>query len=140
MTQTVPDGFTPHFRKSAVTDPWEPLYSKLEERAVIIGLHIGAAHCNSRGLVHGGVIAALADNAMGLSCGRAIAADGRQISGLVTVSLSLDYLGAAKLGGWLTFEPDVIKAGGSLAFVRALIKSDGTEIARASATFKLPSR
>jgi acyl-coenzyme A thioesterase PaaI-like protein len=26
-----------------------------------------AVHCNSRGFVHGGVIAALADNAMGLS-------------------------------------------------------------------------
>jgi len=23
-----PDGFVPHFRKSPVTDPWEPLYSR----------------------------------------------------------------------------------------------------------------
>jgi hypothetical protein len=29
----IPDGFEPHFRKSPLTDPWEPLYSKRTERA-----------------------------------------------------------------------------------------------------------
>jgi acyl-coenzyme A thioesterase PaaI-like protein len=66
---TAPEGFAPHFRKSPVTEPWEPLYSKTSADGVEIGLTIAPEHCNSRGFLHGGVIAALADNAMGLSFG-----------------------------------------------------------------------
>ena len=61
----VPDGFERHFRRSGLTDPWEPLYSRKLDDRVQIGLTLAAPHCNSRGLVHGGLIAALADNAMG---------------------------------------------------------------------------
>ncbi len=63
--QTPPAGFAPHFRKSPVTDPWEPLYSRVLDDRVVIGFHVAGAHTNSRGMLHGGLIAALADNAMG---------------------------------------------------------------------------
>ena len=39
----IPAGFEPHFRKSPLTDPWEPLYSKRTDKAVIIGLAAGKA-------------------------------------------------------------------------------------------------
>ena len=80
-----PEGFEPHFRKSGLTDPWEPIFSKVVPgEAVILGLRIGPAHVNSRGLAHGGLLAALADNAMGLSC---IEQAGREtVSGLLTAS------------------------------------------------------
>ena len=64
----VPEGFEPHFRRSPLTDPWEPLYSKRNDQAVVIGLRLAKPHTNGRGLIHGGLIAALADNAMGYSC------------------------------------------------------------------------
>ncbi len=64
----VPSGYEPHFRKSPVTDPWEPLFVRRDGGALSLGLRIAAAHCNGRGLLHGGVISALADNAMGLAC------------------------------------------------------------------------
>jgi acyl-coenzyme A thioesterase PaaI-like protein len=51
----------PHFRKSPLTDPWEPLYSKRTENAVIVGLRVAEPHTNSRGVAHGGLIATLAD-------------------------------------------------------------------------------
>ena len=63
-----PDGFTPHFRDSPLTDPWKPLWSRIVDRTVILGLWLAVPHTNSRGLAHGGLISALADNAMGLSC------------------------------------------------------------------------
>ena len=53
-----------HFRRSPLTEPWEPLFSRKEARKVVMGLHVREAHCNSRGLLHGGLIAALADNAI----------------------------------------------------------------------------
>ena len=128
-----PEGFAPHFRKSPVTDPWEPLLSRRVEGTVQIGMRLRNAHCNSRGLLHGGVIAALADNAMGLSCASALAS----VGGLVTVSLSLDYVGTAKLGQWMQIEPRVLRTGKSMAFADALIRADGDIIARASATFRV---
>src|SRR5258708_22803513 len=63
----IPEGFEPHFRKSPFTDPWEPLYSKRTE-AVIMGLRLAKPHTNARGLIHGGLIASLAANALGFSC------------------------------------------------------------------------
>ena len=136
---TPPAGFAPHFRKSAVTDPWEPLYSRTIDGVVQIGLFIAPAHCNSRGLVHGGVIATLADNAMGLSLGVAARARNPDDAphGFLTVGLTLDYLAAAKIGQWLLVEPRVLKAGRSLGFTDALVTADGKPIARASASFTL---
>jgi len=130
-----PDGFAPHFRKSRVTDPWEPLFSRRRaDGAVEIGLTIAASHCNSRGMLHGGVIAALADNAMGLSCGAVM--DPPPAKGLVTVSLTVDYVGAGRVGQWLLVAPRVIRAGRTLGFVDALVTAGDAIVARASATFR----
>jgi acyl-coenzyme A thioesterase PaaI-like protein len=67
VPERIPEGYERHFRTSPLTDPWEPLYSKAENGSIILALRIRQAHCNSRGFAHGGLISALADNAMGLS-------------------------------------------------------------------------
>ena len=135
MTATaIPEGFERHFRKSPLTDPWEPIYSKRTAEAVIIGLRLATPHTNSRGLIHGGLIAALADNAMGLSCAARLDSEG---SRLVTVSLSIDFVGTAQLGQWLVVETDVIKAGGTLCFAQCLVTADGANVARASGSFSV---
>ena len=60
MTVTdIPAGFERHFRQSPLTDPWEPLFSKRTDKAVVIGLRLAKPHTNGRGLIHGGLIAAL---------------------------------------------------------------------------------
>lgn len=134
----VPDGFERHFRRSGLTDPWEPLYSRKLDDRVQMGLVLAEPHCNSRGLVHGGLIAALADNAMGLSCAVALAAAGREVSGgLVTISLGTDYLGSAKLGDWLEIDPEPVKTGGSICFARAMVRANDQPVAMANATFKI---
>jgi uncharacterized protein (TIGR00369 family) len=130
----IPDGFERHFRQSPLTDAWEPIYSKRTEGAVIIGLRLATPHTNSRGLVHGGLITSLADNAMGLSC--AVKLDGGG-SRLVTISLSVDFVRSAQVGQWLAVEPDVIKTGSTIGFAQSLIKADGVVIARANATFRV---
>ena len=58
----IPAGFERHFRQSPLTEPWEPLYSRRTDKAVIIGLRLTKPHTNGRGLIHGGLIATLADN------------------------------------------------------------------------------
>ncbi|MDB5573762.1 MAG: thioesterase [Tardiphaga sp.] len=134
MTMDVPEGFVRHTRSSPLTEPWEPIYSKRSDSAVILALRLAKPHTNSRGMVHGGLIAALADNAMGLSCGVKIDSGGTR---LVTVSLAVDYLGTAQIGQWLTIEPDVVKTGRTLCFAQCLVKAGGEVVARANGTFKL---
>jgi uncharacterized protein (TIGR00369 family) len=129
----IPEGFEPHFRKSPLTDPWEPLYSRKTDKAVIIGLRLAKPHTNSRGLIHGGLIAALADGAMGYSC--ALATGWR--SSFVTISLAVDFTGSAKIGQWLAIESDVIRTGNTICFAQCLAKADDAVIARANATFRV---
>lgn len=135
-----PDGFEPHTRRSPVTDPWQPLFARTTADSVELGVVVREAHCNGRGFVHGGVVAALADNAMGLSVVQAVRRAGgeaaAQRSG-VTVGLTLDYLANGKVGQWLQVTPRLLRVGGSLGFVDALVTADGAPIARASATFRL---
>jgi uncharacterized protein (TIGR00369 family) len=129
----IPEGFGPHFRKSPFTDPWEPLYSKKTEKAVIMGLRLATPHTNARGLIHGGLIAALADNAMGYSCAQAMG----WASSLVTISLAIDFVGSAEIGQWLSVESEVIRTGSTICFAQSLIKADEAVIARASGTFRV---
>jgi uncharacterized protein (TIGR00369 family) len=135
--ETVPEGFIPHLRKSPLTDPWEPLYARQASDRLVLGVRVRPEHCNSRSMPHGGFLAALADNAMGLSLGVNLAAARQPAGGLVTVSLTLDYLGSAKLGQWLEFDTDFVKLGRSICFAEATVRADGVAVARARATFKL---
>lgn len=138
MPAEPPEGFAPHFRKSPLTDPWEPLFSSVFEDRVIIGLYVREPHTNSRGMLHGGLIAALADNAMGLSCVQVMTRDGRKpAGGLVTVSMATDFIGAAKLGQWIAVDTQYVKTGKTLCFAQAFITADSEVIARADARFKV---
>jgi uncharacterized protein (TIGR00369 family) len=129
----IPEGFEPHFRKAPFSDPWEPIYSKRSDRAVEIGLRIAKAHTNARGFTHAGLIASLADNAMGYSCGQATG----WTTSYVTISLAVDYIGSGQIGQWLSVEGEVIKTGSTVCFAQCLVKADGLTIARANATFRV---
>jgi len=129
----VPPDFEPHLRHSPATDPWEPLYSRRRGDGVDLAFVVRPAHCNGRGLVHGGVLAALCDNTMGLSLGVVL---GREAS-LLTISLAVDYLGSARIGDVVLITPRVVHAGRSIGTCDALATSDGRPIARANASFRI---
>lgn len=137
MPPRIPEGFEPHTRTSPVTAPWEPIFARHDEDRIRLGLEVRVDHTNSRGLLDGGLIAALADNAMGLSLGVALARQGRPVEGLITTSLSLDFLGKAQLGQWLEFDTQFAHVGRSQGVTQAFVLADGNIIARANATFRL---
>ncbi|HMN72727.1 MAG TPA: PaaI family thioesterase [Rhodoblastus sp.] len=128
-----PQGFAPHFRRSPLTEPWEPIYSRRTDTAVVIGLRAGPAHLNSRGLVHGGLLTCLADNAMGLSCGLRLAKGPR----LLTANLSIDFLSVASSGQWIAFETTFVRPGRTLCFAQAFVTADGEICARANGVFRV---
>lgn len=137
MDDAVPEGFSAHTRRSPITDPWEPLYARMTEDRLVLATRVREPHCNSRQMPHGGFLAAMADNAMGLSLGLNLARAGASVDGLVTVSLTLDYLDSARLGQWLEFETDFIKLGRSICFAEATVRADGLPVARARGSFKV---
>jgi uncharacterized protein (TIGR00369 family) len=129
----VPADFVLHTRSSAVTKPWEPIYAGQRDGSFRLGLIIAEAHCNSRHMLHGGVIAALADNAMGLT----LAYVSGRVGSVVTTSLAVDYFGLGKSGQWLEIAPRLVSAGKSSGIVDALVSADGTVVARANASFRI---
>jgi uncharacterized protein (TIGR00369 family) len=131
---TIPSDFQPHYRKSPVTDPWEPLYSRRRVDGLDLLFEVRAAHCNSRGFLHGGVLASLCDNVMGLSLGTVL---NNANANIVTLTLTLDYLGSAKVDDMVLIEPRVIRAGGNIGVCDALAKSGDRVIVRANATFSV---
>jgi uncharacterized protein (TIGR00369 family) len=128
----IPAGFERHFKTSSLTNPWEPIYScKLEDR-IQLGLPTTEMHTNSRGFVHGGLITALADNAMGLSC----AIQYPEKRNILTMNLSVDFVSVAKVGQWLLFDSSFSKLGNSVCFAQCFVTAEGKTVARASGVFK----
>lgn len=137
MTTSVPEGFVRHDRRSPFTDPWEPLFSRKQAEAIQLAVPLAQAHCNARGFVHGALIAALADNAMGLSAVTSAIGRGLEVKGAVTVNLALDYLDSARVGELLELHPSVLRCGSTLAFVECKALCGERLIARANATFRM---
>jgi acyl-coenzyme A thioesterase 13 len=127
----VPEGYQPLFRSSPYVELIGPLYSRGEGAALQIGLRAERKHCNQRGTVHGGILATLADIALGY----AMAFATKPPTNLVTANLSLDFAGAAREGDWLVTAVDIQRQGSRLAFGNCYISRDGERIVRASAVF-----
>jgi len=119
-----------------------PLYVKTGielERAepglVALSLAPGPGHTNVQGLVHGGLLALLADTAMGLAVRTELPA-GRPH---VTVQLGIKYLRpATSEKGPITATGRTTKVGRTLAFATTeMSTADGTLIATADATISV---
>lgn len=127
----VPREFRPLFRTSPVLDLIGPLYCRGEGVDLVIGLHVEAKHCNARGTAHGGILATLADVALGYT----MAFSSNPPASLVTANLTLDFAGTAKIGDWLEAHVDVQKRGSRLSFANCYITVNERRIVRASAVF-----
>jgi uncharacterized protein (TIGR00369 family) len=132
-----PEGFDLFTRPSPLMDPWRPLYARTESDRVVLGIHLREPHTNSRATAHGGLIAALADQAMGMSCGVKLRAEGVNVTNLWTTSLTIDYLGAARIGQWLAFDTIFSRVGKTLCHAEIDVSADGETIARGRASFRV---
>ena len=126
----IPEGFRKLERLSPFNALVGPLYERRDGDAVSIGLAIEAKHTNSRGICHGGVLATLADLALGYAM---LAKSGDR--GFVTAHLAVDYAGAAKAGDWIESRVEIQRVGSRLAFANCYLMSGGKPIVRASGIF-----
>lgn len=140
MSETPPPGFELFTRPSPLMDPWRPIYAKTEVDRVILGLYLREAHTNSRATAHGGLIAAIADQAMGMSCGVKLKSERIEGTGLWTTSLTIDYLDAAKLGQWLAFDTFFSRVGKVNCNAEINVTADRATIARGRAAFRVSTK
>ena len=131
----IPEGFRKIERLSPFNALVGPLYERRDGDAVSIGLAIEAKHTNSRGICHGGVLATLADLALGYAM---LAKSGDK--GFVTAHLAVDYAGAAKAGDWIESSVEIQRVGSRLAFANCYLMSGGKPIVRASGIFARNSK
>jgi acyl-coenzyme A thioesterase PaaI-like protein len=106
-------------------DPYEDVngpfyYRKDEAGRARMGFIAEQRHMNGHGTMHGGCVMTFADYCL-FMIGH------NEIPGLsgVTVSLNGEFVGAVPLGARTEATGEVVKAGGSLVFVRGLITADG---------------
>ena len=115
-----------------------PFYSRRQGDDLSLGLRIEARHCNSRGTCHGGLLATLADMALGYSC--ALAGEADEVKrNFVTVDLSLQYLASTHVGDWVQSEVTVLGAGSRTRSATGHLLANGNPVVRISANFRMAS-
>src|SRR5262245_40767577 len=101
--------------------------------SVVVALDLGEQHANLQGFAHGGVLATLADAAMGLSVRSALEPGRRH----VTIELGVHYLLAVRTGT-VTATGRAVRIGREVAYAEASITdARGTDLARASGTYSV---
>lgn len=115
-----------------------PFYVKREGREgreLSLGLRIEQRHLNSRGTCHGGLLATLADIALGYAC--VAANEDGQSRNFVTIDLAVEYLAATQSGDWLYSAVRVMNADTRTAAAAGHLLVEGSPVARISANFRM---
>jgi len=128
---SIPPGVAPIFRTSPFLETIGPLYSVGSGATLMIGMRVQEKHTNARGTLHGGVLASIADIALGYGLGTSTSPP----TSMVTANLSVDFAGSAQLGDWVETSLDIQKIGSRMAFANVYFSVGNQRIARASGVF-----
>jgi uncharacterized protein (TIGR00369 family) len=109
-----------------------PLWDRFESDHVTCGFVAAENHKNRVGIVHGGMLATLADRALGVNA--RLKDPSRRHA---TIQLNIQYIDAARLGDFVTATARVLRETRTLCFLAGEIVSNGRLIAHISAIFRL---
>lgn len=132
---TPPSDFPDAFEVSDPSDPHETVAGLFYQRKggpiSEVFLLAERKHCNSGGVVHGGLLMTMADLALCAAC-----RDGLEGERAITVSLNAEFLAAAVEGDFIEAKAELTRRGKSMAFARCLITSGDRQVLSASAVTK----
>ncbi|MEM6412189.1 MAG: PaaI family thioesterase [Pseudomonadota bacterium] len=109
-----------------------PFYFRVDDQGPVAAFRAEQRHMNSGGVVHGGCLMTFADFAL---FGIAHEEMGEDAYGL-TVAFTSEFLSGPKPDQYIEARGEVLRAGGSLIFVRGLVTADGTPALNFSGTIK----
>ena len=128
-----PEGWSLLKRGGPFLHLFGPLYFRKHQGQAVIALRVLEKHLNVRGIAHGGMLVTLADSALGI----ALSMTRTPPQPMVTVSLTTDFVEAARLGDWLEAHVDIQRVGKRLAFANCYLVVGERRILRASGVFAL---
>jgi uncharacterized protein (TIGR00369 family) len=126
-----PEGWTPLGQSSAFVRLLGPLHVKEAGGHRFIGMRVEEKHLNTRGIAHGGMLVSLADTALGV----VLSLSEQPPRPMVTVSLSVDFASAARLGDWVEAHVEIQRSGRQLAFASCNLVVGTRHVLRASGVF-----
>lgn len=129
----VPKGFEKLNRGGPYFVALGPVYERnINEQEAVFGLHIRSDHLNGNGIAHGGMLATLADSFLGIAILRA-----HPDKRTATVSLTTDFMEAARPGEWVEASVEIHRSGGRLTFAVCSLYVGERRILRASGVFAM---
>nr|WP_280842997.1 PaaI family thioesterase [Pararoseomonas baculiformis] len=89
-------------------------------------------HANGHGIVHGGMLMTLLDNALGLVVWHATG-----LRPAVTMQLNTQFLSSARPGEFLEARGEVLRVANSVVFVRGILSVGDRKVAAADGVWKV---
>lgn len=114
---------------SALTGPF---WARREGEAWVYALVAEERHLNGAGIVHGGLLVTLADNALGLTVWEAA---GRVPC--VTVQLNTQFISAVHPGELIEARAEILRQARSTVFIRGILRVGGRVVAHADGVWKI---
>lgn len=111
-----------------------PFWSRGEGAAREFGFAAVPQHSNPIGVVQGGMIMTFADRGLGIL---AWSAAGERPA--VTVSFETSFIGAGRIGSFITMRGELLRRTASLVFMRGLVMSRDGIVASCQGTWKILS-
>lgn len=130
----IPEGYKTLTGGSPAEDHIGPFYYRKSDAGLAMGFRAAAQHCNAIGGVHGGVLLAFADYAVTM-----LALSGVR-ENCATVSLSSEFVAAAREGDWVEAAGEVVRRTKSMTFVRGQLTVSGDVVLTFQAVLKRLSK
>jgi uncharacterized protein (TIGR00369 family) len=130
----IPAGFRPIQVGGSFVAHNGPLYGQWNGQRLLLGFRVEERHTNPLKICHGGMLATFAD--MLIPCASMYQSE-MERRFLPTISLQIDYMGAAQLGAWIQGEADVLRTTRNMLFGQGLVSADGQPALRVSGIFKM---
>jgi acyl-coenzyme A thioesterase PaaI-like protein len=126
-----PERFTPARGRGGFSNHIGPYFLHPDGRQAFFATE---RHCNSVGLIHGGMLSAFLDGVLAGAAARAAAAVP------ITMHLSIDFLDMGRAGDWVLGEGKLTRAAGDIAYVEGRAYVGERTLTRATGVFKLMRR
>lgn len=109
-----------------------PFYYSRDDDGLVAAFNCERKHMNMGGVMHGGCLMTFADFSLFAIANDHLPEDGYG----VTVAFTSEFLSGPTIGQRIEARGDVLRAGGSLIFVRGLVTADGEPALNFSGTIK----
>ncbi len=126
-----PEGFVPTTNRGPYTSHNGPYFHKVEGDTFFHGFRVLERHCNSHGILHGGMMMTFADGLLATAVWRETRVR------FVTMRMTSDFKGMVRPGDWVEGTGRVTRAARSVAFAEAEIFVGNRLVFGATGLFKL---